>query len=386
MKDPRRLAVTLVGFCAFLQLYTPQSLLPTFAAEFGAGPAAVAALVSATTLAVAFAAPFAGAIADRFGRRRIIVGSLFALVFPTIMLALGGSLEELVFWRFVQGILLPPVFTVAVAYIGEEWPAKEVPSVVALYIAGSALGGFLGRFLSGVIADHFGWRAAFGALAVIDLAGALVVLRYLPRESKFVAASGLAASFRAMGRHIRTPRLVVTFAAGFAILFAFVSTFTYVNFHLAAEPYHLSPGALGAIFVVYLLGVVVTPLSGRPVIRYGRRAVALASIALWIAATALTLVPSLPAIIAGLALGAAAGFIIAALANGFLATAATEGKSAAVGLFALFYYVGGTAGGLLPAVAFTAFGWNGVVAMVIVTLALLGVAVAWAWSEVKKEG
>ncbi len=90
MKDPRRLAVTLVGFCAFLQLYTPQSLLPTFAVEFGLGPAAVGLLVSATTLAVAFTAPFAGVIADRFGRRRIIVASVFALVFPTVMLAASG--------------------------------------------------------------------------------------------------------------------------------------------------------------------------------------------------------------------------------------------------------------------------------------------------------
>lgn len=379
MHDPRRLAVTLVGFCAFLQLYTPQSLLPTFAAEFGAGPAAVSALVSATTLAVAFAAPFAGAVADRFGRRRIIVASVFALVLPTAMLATANSLEELVAWRFVQGLLLPPVFTVAVAYIGEEWPPGQVPSVVALYIAGSAFGGFLGRFIAGLVADHFGWRAAFGTLAAIDLAGALLILRFLPRESKFVAASGLAASFRAMAQHLRTPRLVATFAAGFGILLAFVSAFTYVNFHLAAAPFDLSPGALGAVFVVYLLGVAVTPMSGRLVVRYGRRAVALGALALWIAATALTLVQWLPAIVAGLALGAAGGFVIAALANGFLATAVTHGRSAAVGLFAFFYYIGGSVGGVLPAPAYAAFGWPGVVALVVATLLLMGAAVNWAW-------
>jgi len=381
MHDPRRLAVTLVGFCAFLQLYTPQSLLPTFAAEFGVGPAAVSALVSATTLAVAFAAPFAGAIADRFGRRRIILAAVFALVFPTLMLANSDTLGELVAWRFVQGLLLPPVFTVAVAYIGEEWPPGDVPSVVALYIAGSAFGGFLGRFVAGIVADHFGWRAAFGTLAAIDLAGALVILRFLPRETKFVATAGLAASFRAMGRHLRTPRLLATFAAGFGILFAFVSAFTYVNFHLAAPPFELSPGALGAIFVVYLLGVVVTPMSGRMVGRHGRRRVAVAALALWIASTALTLVPWLPAIIAGLALGAAGGFVIAALANGFLATSVTHGRSAAVGLFAFFYYIGGSVGGILPAPLYAALGWSGVVVLVIATLLLMAVAVTWAWRE-----
>ena len=140
MIDPRRLAIALVGFCAFLQLYTPQSLLPMFAGEFGVGPAAVGLLVSATTLAVAFAAPFAGVVADRFGRRRIILASVFVLVVPTLLLAASDSLDELVLWRFVQGLLLPPVFTVAVAYIGEEWPAGEVPSVVALTSRATAAG------------------------------------------------------------------------------------------------------------------------------------------------------------------------------------------------------------------------------------------------------
>lgn len=381
MSDPRRLAVALVGLCAFLQLYAPQSLLPLFAAEFGAGPAAVSAMVSATTLAVALTAPFAGALADAIGRRRIIVGAVFLLLLPTLLLAAGGSLEELVVLRFVQGLLLPPIFTVAVAYIGEEWPPGEIASVIGLYTAGSALGGFLGRLVAGLAADHFGWRAAFLALAAVNLAGAAVIARYLPPERRFVAAAGFAGSFRAMGRHLGNKRLLATFAAGFAILFSFVAVFTYVNFHLAAAPFHLTPAALGAIFVVYLLGVVVTPMSGRAVHRFGRRRCAAAAIAVWCAALALTLVPWLPAIVAGLALAAAGGFVTVALANGFLAASAGQGRSGAAGLHATFYYAGGSVGGLLPAPAYAAFGWPGVVALVIAVLALMAAAVLPAWRE-----
>lgn len=381
MSDPRQLAVALVGLCAFLQLYTPQSLLPVFAAEFGAGPAAVSLTVSATTLAVAPVAPFAGALADRIGRRKMIVTAAFILVLPTALIATANSLEEILVWRFLQGLLLPPIFAVAVAYIGEEWPADEIVSVLGVYTAGSALGGFLGRFVSGIVADHWGWRAAFLALAAVELIGALVAARYLPPERRFVPAAGITSALRAMPRHFRDARIVVTFGIGFSILFTFVALFTYVSFHLAAPPYSLSPAALGAIFVVYLFGVIVTPWSGRWVLRFGRRKVAVLAIALWCASIALTLAPSLPAILVGLALAAACGFVCQTLSQGFLTSIATAGRSSAIGLYVTIYYIGGSIGALLPAPAYAAFGWPGCVVLTIAVLALMAAAVTIAWRE-----
>jgi predicted MFS family arabinose efflux permease len=375
----RSLAVALVGVCAFLQLYTPQALLPLFAERFGASPATASLTVSATTLAVALTAPFAGALADVFGRRRIIVGATVLLALPTALIATAGSLEEMVLWRFLQGLLLPPIFAVGVAYVGEEWPPGEVATAIGLYTAGSALGGFLGRFVTGLVAEHLGWQAAYVALAGIDLAGAAVIARYLPAESRFVAAAGLAPSLRAMARHLRDRRLLATFGAGFAILFAFVAVFSYVNFRLAAAPFGLSTAALGSLFVVYLMGVLATPWTGRAVNHHGRARVAAAAIALWCAALALTLVAWLPAIAAGLALAAACGFVCQALANGFLAAQVASGRSSAVGLYATSYYAGGTVGGLLPAPAYAALGWPGVVALVIAVLGLMAAAALPAW-------
>src|SRR5690606_8197009 len=120
--DPRRIAIIFCAVCAFLNLYSPQSVLPFMARELGIGATIASTIVTAGTLAVALTAPFAGVLSDRFGRRRMIIAAMAALLVPTIMLALAGSLQELVFWRFVQGLLLPPIFAVTVAYIGHEWP------------------------------------------------------------------------------------------------------------------------------------------------------------------------------------------------------------------------------------------------------------------------
>jgi predicted MFS family arabinose efflux permease len=96
---------------------------------------------------------------------------------------------------------------------------------------------------------------------------------------------------------------------------------------------------------------------------------------------ALTLAPSLPAIILGLALCAGCGFVCQAVATGFVAIRAKQGRSSAVGLYVSFYYVGGSLGGVLPGVVWRSAGWPGCVALVIGALVLLAFIVEIAWRE-----
>jgi predicted MFS family arabinose efflux permease len=379
--DRRRVAISLAAFCAFLDLYAPQSVLPLLSRELGASAGDVSLTISATTFAIALIAPFTGAVADVLGRKRVIVTAMAALVVPTILVAFASSLPALVLWRFVQGLLLPPVFAVTIAYIGEEFPPAEATAVTGIYISASSLGGFLGRFLTGLLAEHFGWRDAFLALAALTLGCAVAVAALLPRERRFTRAASMRSSARQMLRHLADRRLVATYAVGFGVLFTFIGTFTYVNFHLAAAPYNLSPAGLGAIFVVYLMGALLTPLTGRGVARFGRRRLVVGLIALWAAGLALTLAPSLWAIIGGLALSVSCGFVCQAVATGFVAVTAQAGRSSAVGLYATCYYLGGSVGGVLPAVAWNAAGWPGCVALVLAMLALLALIVQLSWRD-----
>ncbi|MDQ4060261.1 MAG: MFS transporter [Pseudomonadota bacterium] len=379
--DLRRLAVGLAGFCAFVNLYAPQSVLPLLARDFGTGAAGASMVITASALAVALIAPFTGAAADVLGRKRIIAAAMFALVVPTVMVALAPSLNALVFWRFVQGLLLPPIFAVTIAYVGEEWPPAQATGVVGVYMSAAGFGGFSGRFISGAVADLLDWRSAFLALAVLTLALAVSVAALLPRERQFRRSEDLRASGRQMLRHLRKPQLLATYAVGFGVLFTFIATFTYVNFHLAAPPFNLSATALGSIFVVYLLGTVMTPMTGRLVARFGRRPLVIRIIGVWIAGLLLTLVPSLPVIIAGLAISAACGFVCQAVSTSLVAVTAGEGRSSAVGLYVTSYYVGGSVGGALPGLAWNTAGWPGCVAMVTVVLILIGLIVRRYWTE-----
>ncbi len=377
--EPRKVAVAIAGFCAFLNLYSPQALLPALAREFDVGAAEISTIMTASALAIALTAPFTGAVADMLGRKRVITAAMLAVVVPMAGAAFAANVPELIAWRFVQGLLLPPIFAVTVAYIGDEWPSAEVAGVAGVYIAGSSLGGFCGQFVPGVLGDLIGWRGAFLVLAGLSFLGAVLLALLLPREKGFVRSEGLAASARHMLQHLRNPQLVATYAIGFGVLFNFIAVFTYVSFHLAAPPYNFSSTLLGAIFVTYLAGTVVAPATGWMMAMLGRRRFILAVLAAWACGALLTLAPPVAAILVGLVLCAVCGMLCQTIATGYVTATAQEGRSSAVGLYVTAFYVGGSMGAFLPGLAWEQAGWSGAIAMVLAVLAAMAVVAALAY-------
>jgi YNFM family putative membrane transporter len=379
--DSRRLAVAFAAAGAFLHLYAPQAVLPMMAREYDVGAADASLVITAGTLAVAATAPFTGAMSDVLGRKRVIVAAMVLLLVPATMAALAPSLQQLILWRFVHGLLLPPIFAVTIAYIGDEWPPSEANSVFGLYAAASAVGGFLGRFIPGLLMDHVGWRGGFLALAGLTLICLAVVCVLLPHERNFVRASNFRASSRQMLSHLRNPRLLATYAVGFGVLFNFIGTFTYISFHLAAPPFDRSPAFLGSIFVVYLVGSAAALWLGRAIAWLGRRTFVLCVLAVWAGGLLITLVPSVTAIVLGLVVASTCGILTQASSTSFVAMTAKTGTSAAVGLYVTAFYTGGTFGGYVPGLAYEAGGWTASLVLIIGMIALQASIVAAVWKN-----
>ncbi|HET7183613.1 MAG TPA: MFS transporter [Terriglobales bacterium] len=361
--DKTMVAVMLAGMCTFLNVYPTQPLLPYFRHLFNASEVEVSLTVSATIFAVAVTAPLVGVIAERKGRKNVIVPSLLLLTLPTALCATATSLHALIFWRFMQGLFVPGVIAVILAYISEEWEGRGVGRAMAAYVSGTVMGGFLGRFVSGLITTHWNWRAAFVTLAALNLLVALLVRAWLPAAKRFVKAEHMAHALADARRHLRNPRLLANFATGAAVLFALVGCFTYTNFYLAAPPFHLNAAQLGSIFFVYLVGVVITPLSGRFLDRYGFRRTALLYCAMMITGLLLTLAPSLPMVIVGLAIFSSGVFIAQAAATVETGAIAGRARSSAAGLYVTFYYLGGSVGATVTGWFWQWKRWPGCVAV-----------------------
>ncbi len=382
MSHTRRLPsfpIVLAGFAAFLDLYPTQPILPLLARTFHATSLGVSLTITAPTMAVALAAPFAGRLADRVGLRRVIVGSAFALAGATLLAATAVSLRQLIFWRFVQGLATPGVFATTMAYVHEEWPPQRVGRTMAAYVSGTVIGGFTGRALTGMIAAAISWQASFAVLALLSAVVATVLWACLPVEHRVVSRRGRRT--RSPAALFQHPQLVASYAVGFCVLCSQVAVFTYVPFPLAAPPFNLSTAALGWIFAVYLVGAVVTPLAGRWIDTYGPRVALGAAVSIGIAGALMTTARSLPVIIAGLSVFATGVFVAQASATSHVGANAQEDRGLAIGLYSSFYYLGGSVGGAIPALAWSRAGWPGCVALVIgVQLTTLAIALT-TWSS-----
>ena len=267
----------------------------------------------------------------------------------------------------------PGIFAVIIAYINEEWEAGA-GAATAAYVTGTVLGGFSGRALAAVVASHASWRWAFVTLGMLNLLGAMAIPAWLPAGKRFTRARRGGPVGGAMLRHLRNPRLVATYAVGFCVMFSLLGTFTYVNFYLAAPPFGLSTTALGLLFVVYLVGAVVTPTAGRAIDRFGHR------FALVVAFTGgatcvLCSIHSLPVVMVGLTLACTGVFIANSAGSSYVGSAATESRASAVGLYVTFYYLGGSGGSAIPGFFWTHGGWPACVGLIVaVQLATISLA------------
>ncbi len=377
--DRRLLAVCVAGFCVFLSVYATQSLLPLLRQLYHTTEARAAMTVTAVTAAVALTAPWVGLLSERLGRKHVIVAAILLLTLPLFAASTATTLPGLIAWRFAQGLVMPGIIAVTMAYVSAEWPPHHVGTAMSAYITGNVLGGVTGRMMAGFVGEHYGWPRVFVVLAAINLAGGLAVLALLPAARR-TAPPPLADALADMARHFRNRRLLSTFAVGAALLFSLVATLNYIAYHLADPPFDLKPTRIGLLFLVYLVGVVVTPLGGRLIDRRGQRFALLVAVGTSACGVTLALVPSVPVTVVGLAICCSGIFIGQAATASQMGLFAGPAKGSAAGLYATFYYAGGALGSTLPGKFVWSWGgWPATVGLILLVFATAAVVSAVVW-------
>jgi MFS family permease len=101
--------VWIIGFFAFLNVYSVQAVLPMVMEDFHATALQAGLTVGATVLAIGLVSPFMGMLSDALGRRPILCSSLFALTIPTALIPLALDLNLLIALRFLQGLAVPGI-------------------------------------------------------------------------------------------------------------------------------------------------------------------------------------------------------------------------------------------------------------------------------------
>lgn len=157
-------------------------------------------------------------------------------------------------------------------------------------------------------------------------------------------------------------------------MFSLVGCFTFINLHLSESPYLLTPADLANIFAIYLIGMVITPLSTRVVIRFGMTSTILLAILVSITGLLMTLFMPLGIVIMGLTLMSSGVFITQSATISYLTSHVSEGRSLASGLYYMGYYGGGFIGAWACALAYAQGKWLWTVGLILVVqLIALGV-------------
>jgi predicted MFS family arabinose efflux permease len=367
----RSFIIGLTAFLTVVDLFATQAILPTLTRHYNVTPAAMGFAVNASTMGMAIAGLATGLFSQKIDRRLGILISLGLLAIPTALLASAPNLLAFTTLRIAQGLCMASAFALTLAYLGEQCSAMDAGGAFAAYITGNVASNLIGRLMSAALVDGFGIASNFYVFALLNLAGAVLVYFTIQRAQPMQPESTMVESpLVALIGHLRNPALRAAFGIGFCILFAFIGTFTYVNFVLVGAPLSLDRMQLGFIYFVFLPSVATTLMAGAAVARFGTRTAIWGALALAGIGLPLLLLPSLPAVLTGMVLIGVGTFFAQAAATGFVGRAALANRGVASGFYLACYFFGGMVGTAILGQLFDRFGWRACVAGIAASLLL----------------
>lgn len=364
------------GFSTFAILWGTQPLLPDIAEEFHISPALSSLSLSSTTIALAISILIAGSLSEVFGRKPVMMISLFTSAILSIITAFTPSFHLLLLCRILQGITLAGLPAVAMAYLGEEIDRSSLGMAMGLYISGNSVGGMSGRVISGILTDYFSWHAALLGIGIISFLASLVFWRCLPPSTHFTPQKLVIKPLVTnLFSHFKTPALLCLFLISFLLMGSFVSLYNYIGFQLIEPPYSFSQTVVGFIFIVYIVGTFSSTWMGMLADQYGKSKILQLSLFILLGGALLTLSPNIVLKISGIAIFTFGFFAGHSIASSWVGNAALHNKAQASSMYLFFYYAGASIGGTVSGAFYGHFEWIGVVAMIAV-LSILSIFIS----------
>jgi predicted MFS family arabinose efflux permease len=346
------------------------------AAEYSVSTGAASAAVTAFALSYGALQVVYGPLGDRFGRYATIAVASFVSAFGSLACALAPSLDALVLARLLSGATMGAFIPLSLAWIGDTFAYEKRQAIFAQFMVGQMIGIGLGTALSGWLAEQFGWRAIFVAMALLLLVIAALLGLELKRNPATARATGtptsIAQSFAKMPGLLVRRRVLI--ALGFTEGMLVFGALAFVAYHLQ-QRFGLGPGPAGSLLAAYAAGGLLYAFSAKRAVRgIGEIGLAmLGGVVLAVGYGGLVIAPT--ALVATLCIGAiGAGFYM------FHTTVQTtvtqvepQERGSAVAVFATFLFMGQASGVWLAARVVDAFGAAPVFA--VAALGLLGLSV-----------
>ena len=371
------LSLFLAGFVVFSSLYCVQPMMPFLAKFFQVTPTHSSFPLSFSTIALALGLLFAGLISDRYGRKQIMVISLFSTATLLLISSFLPYWEIFLATRMMVGLAVSGVASVAMTYIGEEIAQKDVGFAMGLYISGTAIGGMGGRLIAGVLLDYISWQTATMIIGLLNLIIAIVFYIALPASKHFKAYPiQLSRFIESFKKNLSDRKLRLLFIEGFILMGFFVTVFNYMSYHLLEKPFQLSQTWIGLISIAYLSGIYSSPRAASWSRKFGRGQVLIAMFSTMIIGLWITLIPSLWAILIGLLIFTFSFFAAHSTSSSWVSVQSLQYRAVGSSLYLFCYYLGSSILGSSSGMVWENYGWGGLTVTITGVLCLgLGVAI-----------
>lgn len=191
---PRQLGVlVLLGACLVMDGFDVQAMgyvAPALIRDWNIPRAAMGPVFSAALLGLFVGSIVFSMIADRVGRRPVLLGATLAFSVFTLLTARAGSMQELLLVRFLAGLGLGAMMPNATALVGEYSPARRRVATMMIVTNGFMIGAVLGGFVSAWLLPAHGWRSVFLVGGIVPLAMLVPMVAWLPESLQFLAVRG----------------------------------------------------------------------------------------------------------------------------------------------------------------------------------------------------
>lgn len=343
---------TVVTFCS---LYAAQPIQPLFQHEFQLSHFQAILFTTLMMAPLGVAPLFYGYILESFSAKVMVRWALFLLGILEIFFSLAGDYLTLLSIRAVQGLMIPAILTSLMSYISYSSPKEKVQHAIAAYIAATILGGFLGRFLSGVCTDLFGWRFFFFVLGLLLLLNSYL-LKSMVHDAKLHYARPKLVEIVSL---LKAREFLWLYSAIFCLFFVFAALMNFLPFELKRINPAFKEAGIGLLYLGYSMGILVSLNTRRLIKRFGSETEAISmGIVVFGVGTLFFLIENYVVMFFTMFVFCAGLFTSHSLLSGFVNKLAQQNKAIANGLYICFYYTGGTLGSVLPGAIFQRFGWS----------------------------
>ncbi|MFW6324697.1 MAG: MFS transporter [Desulfovibrionales bacterium] len=348
--------ITVVTILTISALYTPQPVLPLLQDAFHLTRPTAALLVSVSLLPLGFAPLVYGLLLSKVPPRKMLQTSVSLLAISEAAIALADTFGWILSIRLVQGFLISASLTALMTTISGAASSRTIGRNMALYISSTIIGGFTGRFASGVIASFWGWRASFWVM-FFALAGAALLLFSFSTGKKPEQYQPM--RFSLLKEVVSRPLFLRVYVSVFCLFFVFASLLNFLPFRLN----ELTPGAPAIrsafLYLGYLTGLIASLASTRSAGRIGGESKAIfLGFCVYLISLGVFFLPREEILYPAMFLFCGSMFFIHSLAPGLLNTRERRHKGVVNGLYIAFYYLGGSLGSYIPGFVYRAWGWS----------------------------